>query len=81
VEREEAHERPYEEVRDALRNKERSRRYQDRLADYMSELEGKAFIAGTVPPEAQGFRRQRAQVRAPIRSRCCATIPPRRRSR
>ncbi len=62
AERQDAHVRPYEEVRDGLRSKERSRRYQDRLADYMAELEEKAFISSTVPPEAQGFRRQRAQI-------------------
>jgi peptidyl-prolyl cis-trans isomerase SurA len=62
VERRDAHLRPYEEVRDALRARERSQRYQDRLADYMAGLEDKAFIASSVPPEAQGFRRQRAKV-------------------
>jgi peptidyl-prolyl cis-trans isomerase SurA len=62
VERQDEHTQPYEEVRDRLRARERSRRYQDHLADYMSELESKAYIAGNVPPEAQGFRRERAQV-------------------
>lgn len=62
IERQDAHLRPFEEVRDTLRNRERSRLYQDRLADYMTGLEEKAFISSNVPPEAQGFRRERAQV-------------------
>jgi peptidyl-prolyl cis-trans isomerase SurA len=62
IERQDAHLRPFEEVRDALRNRERSQRYQDRLADYMTGLEEKAFISSNVPPEAQGFRREHAQV-------------------
>jgi peptidyl-prolyl cis-trans isomerase SurA len=62
IERQDAHLRPFDEVREALRNRERSRRYQDRLADYMAGLEEKAFISSNVPPEAQGFRREHAQV-------------------
>ena len=62
VEREEAHVRPFEEVRDALRNRERMKRYQSRLEGYMSDLESKAYIVANAPPEAQGFRRERAQV-------------------
>jgi peptidyl-prolyl cis-trans isomerase SurA len=62
IERQDAHLRPYEEVREALRNRQRSRGYQERLADYMAGLEEKAYISSNVPAEAQGFRRQRAQV-------------------
>jgi peptidyl-prolyl cis-trans isomerase SurA len=62
AEREDAHVRPYEEVRDAVRGRERSKRYQERLADYMIDLEEKAYISENAPPEAQGFRRERAKV-------------------
>ncbi len=78
AEREEAHLRPYEEVRDGLRSRERSKRYQDRLADYMIDLEEKAYISENAPAEAQGFRRERAKVPGsdPLESLRTDSTPP-----
>lgn len=60
VAREEARVRAFEEVEAELRNAERNRRFRDDLEKYMKDLETKAYIVASPPPEAAGFRREAA---------------------
>jgi len=59
VERREARLREFAEVREELEAAERERRFQKRLAEYMSKLEAEAFIVANPPPDAAGFRVER----------------------
>ncbi|MEM7480480.1 MAG: peptidyl-prolyl cis-trans isomerase [Acidobacteriota bacterium] len=62
LEREEASEKPFSEVQEAIRRREQGRLYADALAEYMDRLESEAWVKLDPPPEAEGFR-QTATVR------------------
>ena len=47
---------PFEEVQMAILNRERSRRFDQELRNYMGELERTAYIQEDLPPEAVGYR-------------------------
>lgn len=53
---EEAKLRPYEEVENEILNRERSRRFDQELRDYLAKLERTAYIREDLPPEAVGYR-------------------------
>lgn len=55
--REEASVRPYDEVENWIMRRERSRRFQKELRDFLADLETKAHIVENLPPEAVGYRR------------------------
>ncbi|MFQ5526570.1 MAG: peptidyl-prolyl cis-trans isomerase [Thermoanaerobaculia bacterium] len=58
VERREESLQEFGEVREAIDAAETDRRFQKRLAEYLSELEDQAFIVAHPPPDAAGFRVQ-----------------------
>ena len=60
LERREADLKSFAEVRDAIEATERERRFQERLAEYMRELEDAAYIVASPPPDAAGFRTRQA---------------------
>lgn len=57
LERSEATVEPFEDVKEAIRRRERQRLYAEEAEEYLLELEEKALIVGNVPEEAAGFRR------------------------
>jgi parvulin-like peptidyl-prolyl isomerase len=57
VERREGYVRPFVEVADAIRARERERRGAEKYQDYLAELEEQAFIVADPPAEAKEFRR------------------------
>lgn len=57
VERREARVLAFSEVQEQIHNRERARRMQDEIAEYMAELEKKSLIVAEPPPGAEGFRR------------------------
>lgn len=55
VERRDAGVRPFIEVEDEIRARESNRIFQEELAEYSKELEGRSYIVVDPPPEAAGF--------------------------
>jgi len=63
--REEPFLRPFSEVAEAIRLRERQRRSIDELQSYLDRLENQAFVRVDPPPEAEGFRRATLPDRGP----------------
>lgn len=55
--REDASVRPYDEVEDWIMRRERSRRFQKELRDFLADLETQAHIIENLPSDAVGYRR------------------------
>ncbi len=60
AERQEARLKPFSEVQQEIELKERQRKYQEEVREYMDELEARSYIVANPPPEAAGFRRAAA---------------------
>lgn len=56
VDVEEATLRPFEEVEEAILRRERARRFQKELKEFLDDLERKAYVVENLPPEAVGYR-------------------------
>ncbi len=76
VEREEARLKPFSEVQQGIESRERDRRFQDEVQQYMDELEAKSYIVANPPPEAVGFRRAPAVRTDPLEAFGVTTVPP-----
>jgi parvulin-like peptidyl-prolyl isomerase len=47
---------PFGDVQDQIRNKLRAGRYQEEMADFLTQLESSSYVVLNPPPEAAGFR-------------------------
>ncbi|MGH9379405.1 MAG: peptidylprolyl isomerase [Thermoanaerobaculia bacterium] len=56
VERREARQVPFEEVREEVRRRVGAERFQKDLETYLEDLSAKAYVVAEVPPDARGFR-------------------------
>lgn len=56
VERRESYVRPFEEVRERLAARERESHFANEYAEYLRELENRAYVVFDLPPEAASFR-------------------------
>jgi parvulin-like peptidyl-prolyl isomerase len=56
IDRRESRVPPFNEVADAIRQREQNRLYQEEWVKYLGELEKKSLIVATPPPDATGFR-------------------------
>lgn len=77
VERTEEGARPFEEVKEALLEREREVRFDEELRKYLGELERSAYLVENIPPDAAGFR----DVTAPEEKDPLAAFAPHRASK
>jgi hypothetical protein len=56
IDRRESRVPPFNEVSNAIRQREQNRLYQEEWVKYLAELEKKSLIVATPPPDAAGYR-------------------------